>query len=80
MAGITIDPKLAGFGESQPAPAPQTVGGGITIDPSMVDFSAPQQQAQQPTKAAVTQSEQAVQLFLPDQVDELTKAESKTNP
>lgn len=52
MAGITIDPKLAGFGESQPAPAPQAVGGGVTIDPSMVDFSAPQQQAQQPTAQA----------------------------
>lgn len=51
MAGITIDPKLAGFGESQPAPAPQTIGGGVTIDPSMVDFSATQQQSQ-PTAQA----------------------------
>jgi hypothetical protein len=52
MAGITIDPKLAGFGESQPAPAPQAIGGGVTIDPSMVDFSATQQQAAQPTAQA----------------------------
>jgi len=52
MAGITIDPKLAGFGESQPAPAPQAIGGGVTIDPSMVDFSATQQQAVQPTAQA----------------------------
>lgn len=52
MAGVTIDPTLAGFGGSQPAsqPAPSS-GGGITIDPSMVDFAA-QQPVAQPTGQA----------------------------
>ena len=54
MAGITIDPKLAGFGDVQPVDQPQTpsAGGGISIDPSMVDFSSTQQQAVQPTAEA----------------------------
>lgn len=52
MAGVTIDPTLAGFGDNQPASQPQqTAGGGVTIDPSVVDFSA-QQQAPQPTGQA----------------------------
>lgn len=53
MAGVTIDPGLAGFSaEPQQTEPQQAIGGGVAIDPSMVDFSASQQQASQPTAEA----------------------------